>query len=398
LSSYRRAAPLTLARVNAIARQNWKSWNEVEPPRFTPGLADPLPAGGRPVWEDPWWNLWDEFRKHIVDLHYDELSTWVRQSGVPRYAIFSAQGLIHDDPSRAAFSLRVGSASSSYDSAGVSVEGAMPRDGHLGAVLYGHSARNDVTLENGHSLFATIGRMDDGWGIVEYNNTDMSQPYVPPDYGMAYKTFRDAFNYSAREVSAMAWNGSNGMFMGTPGYVPFTAWQNTAAEEAMRDFLVSHADLPRSARLWTFGTPKHVDSDGWTADRGSLTAQAGFATLQSDHGVITLLSPPDQVILPAKVDRLLMRFTSNSQPLHVTVAAQLGPASPWTTVGNGSGNEVLLNWPARWKNASTIVERVRVEMTFPPEAESFALSDIVLYPNAPGASAAHRSASTAATH
>jgi hypothetical protein len=43
---------VTLARVNAIARQNWKSWSDVEPPRFTPGLADPLPAGGRPVWED----------------------------------------------------------------------------------------------------------------------------------------------------------------------------------------------------------------------------------------------------------------------------------------------------------------------------------------------------------
>jgi hypothetical protein len=117
---------------------------------------------------------------------------------------------------------------------------------------------------------------------------------------MAYKTFRDAFNYGAREVSAMAWNGSNGLFMGTPGYVPFTAWRNTAAEEAMRDYLVSHADLPRSARLWTFGTPKHVDSDGWTADRGSLAAHAGFAMLQSDRGLINLLSPPDQVIRPAR--------------------------------------------------------------------------------------------------
>jgi hypothetical protein len=399
LSSYRRATPLSLARVNAIARQNWKSWSDVEPPRSTPGLADPLRAGGRPIWEDPWWNLWDEFRKHIVDLHYDELSTWVRQSGVPRDAIFSAQGLIHDDPSRPAFSLRVASASSSYDSAGVSVEGAVPRDGHLGAVLYGHTARNDVTLENGRSLFATIGRMDDGWGIVEYNNTDMSQPYVPPNYAMAYQTFRDAFNYGAREVSAMAWNGSNGMFLGTPGYVPFTAWRNTAAEDAMRDYLVAHADLPRGARLWTFGTPVHADADGWSAEHGLLTAHPGFATLQGDRGSVTLLSPPDQLILPARIDRLLMRFENNAAPMRVTVAAQPGPASPWTTVGDASGNEVLLHWPTRWKNDSTIVERLRIELKFAPGAESFALSDIVLYPNARRAvSVVRRTTGAATTH
>jgi hypothetical protein len=45
-----------------------------------------------------------------------------------------------------------------YDSGGVSIEGAIPANGHLGAIVYGHTARNDLEMENGHSLFATIGR------------------------------------------------------------------------------------------------------------------------------------------------------------------------------------------------------------------------------------------------
>src|SRR5436853_1195230 len=56
---------------------------------FRSGLADPLAAPDElPIWKDPWWNVWDEFRKHIVDLHYDDLSTWVHEAGIPRDRIF----------------------------------------------------------------------------------------------------------------------------------------------------------------------------------------------------------------------------------------------------------------------------------------------------------------------
>jgi hypothetical protein len=79
--------------VNAVAHKEWKSWKEVEPPR----VGDVV-AGEHPIWRHPWWNLWDVFRKHIVDLHYDELSRWAHEAGIPRDAIFSAQGLIQPDP------------------------------------------------------------------------------------------------------------------------------------------------------------------------------------------------------------------------------------------------------------------------------------------------------------
>jgi hypothetical protein len=383
LRAYRRAKPMTLADVDRVARKPWKTWDDVQPPRRLPGIVDPVAPGETPVWNDPWYNLWDEFRRHVVDLHYDELSSWAREAGIPRARIFSAQGLIHNDPGLPPFAVHVLGKGPSYDSAGVSVEGAIPRDGHLGAILYGRTARNALTLDAGHSLFATIGRMDDGWAIVEYNNTDLKFPTKRPDYAMAYQTFRDAFNYGAREVSSMAWNGSNGLFADQPGYVPYTSWRNTPAEDAMRDFLVSHADVPIGARLWTFGTPVHADADGWTAERGRLAARAGFATLTADGGEVALLSPPDQVIRPSHIGSLLVRFEGPARPARITVEARDGPQAPWRVVATTTKETVALAWPAAWRNDGTFVTQVRLSLRFAPGQDAIRLSRVLLYPVAP---------------
>jgi hypothetical protein len=380
LTSHRRRHVLTLAEVNSLARAQWKTWSEVEPPRRLPGLVDPLATPDeQPVWKDPWWNLWDEFRKHVVDLHYDDLSTWAHEAGLPRDRIFSAQGLVHDGPARPPFAVFVNSASHNYDSGGVSIEGAIPENGHLGAIVYGRTARNDLEMETGHSLFATIGRMDDGWAIVEYNNTDLTAPTVPPDYTMAYRTFRDAFNYGAREVSAMAWNGSNGIYLGQPGYAPHTSWRNTAAEDAMRDFMVSHANLPRGARLWTFGTPRHADLDGFHAERGDIAAGEGYATLRLDDGMATLVSPPDQVIRPRAIDRLVLRFDGIA-PTSVQVSARRDAVSEWMPIGDGAGTDVALHWPATWGDGRTVVEQFRFALAFPPGTRDAKLARVLLYP------------------
>jgi hypothetical protein len=419
LSRYRRRDPLTLAQVNAIAKAHWQRWQDVDPPRELPGMVGPVKPGETPIWKDPWWNLWDAFRKHIVGLHYDELSTWTHEAGIPRERIFSAQGLVHNDPEYQAFAIAIDSPSREYDSAGVSLQGAIPRDGHLGAVLYGRTARNAITLDNGRSLFATIGRMDDGWGIVEYNNTDLKYPNVPPDYAMAYQTFRDAFNYGAREVSAMAWNGSNGIFVGQAGYAPWTAWRNTPAEAAMRDFLVTHADVPHGARLWTFGTPRHADTDGWTAQAGSLAAGPGEAKLVPSAGAVTLLSPPDQVVRARSLDRLVLVFQDRA-PARVKVEAEAdgrwhtigedasrktarsagdgarpaanGHAGAAVAAGAAAGHEgtgsavasrdIALHWPPALR-PGVVTERLRLTLAFAPSVRQATLRAVLLYPAVP---------------
>src|SRR5262249_48036415 len=187
----------------------------------------------------------------------------------PKDRIFSAQAFIAPDPGLAPVSLHIRGSSPNYDSAGVSIEGSIPAYGHAGATLYGPAAANEHPMEDGHSLFSTLGRMDPGWAVVETNATD-PKTMARPTYAQSYHAFRDLFNFDARQVSLMAWNGSNGASADQPGYVPYTAWRNTPAEAAMRDFLVTHADLPRGARLWTFGAIGYADDDGWRLEKGTL--------------------------------------------------------------------------------------------------------------------------------
>ncbi len=283
LSAYRRVPALSLAEVGRLAGKPWTSWDEVDPPRAFPGEGGAaLAAGARPFWDDPWFREWDSFRRHVVALHYDELAAWVHATGIPRERILSAQAFIAPDAGRRPVALHIRGPAPDYDSAGVSIEGAIPRAGHLGTILYGPAAENRHPLANGHSLFATLARMDPGWGIVEYNATDLKHPDVPPTHAQTYRTLRELFNFDGSQIAMMAWNGPSGRAAGKPGYVPYTAWRDTPGEQALFAFLVDHADLPRGARLWTFGTPEHADDDGWSLAPGRLEAGRGYVDLVVD--------------------------------------------------------------------------------------------------------------------
>ncbi len=386
LSAYRRRQPLALSDVNRIARQRWSSWNEVDPPRHFPGTPrnPEVRPGEIPVFDDPWWQLWDSFRKHVVDLHYDELSSWAHAAGIPRSRIFSAQGFMAPDPGLNPFAIRLDSHAQNYDSAGMSIEGAIPRDGHLGAVLYGEAAANRVRMEGPHSLYATFARMDPGWAIVEFNSTDLKRPKELPTYVQAYRTFRDVFNYGGSGVSAMAWNGSNGLFAGTPDYVAYTSWRNTPAEDAMRDFLVSHADLPSGAQLWTFGSARHADDDGWTAQRGTLVAGRGHLALTAVDGVVTIDSPHDLVIRPLATDLLALHVGDERALERVTVQARVDGDPAWQEIGSAAKSaRVPLRWPAAWRKSSVIATDIRIALTLAPAASGIRLDRVLLYPAAP---------------
>jgi hypothetical protein len=381
LAAYRRKVVYSLDDVNRIARRSWTSWDEVDPPREFPGsfITPEIPPGKMRIWDDPWWHLWEEFRKHIVALHYDELSTWVRETGIPPDRIFSAQGFIRPDPGRNPFAVRLDSHGQNYDSSGVSIEGSIPRDGHLGAVIYGEAARNDLPMEVPWSMMATFARMDEGWAVVEFNSTDLKLPKQKPPYAWTYGSLRDMYNYSARELSIMAWNGSNGIYENDPAYLPYTAWRNTPGEDAMRDFLVSHADLPFGAKLWTFGTARLASDDGWTTSRGTLTAGKSHLAVAPDKGVVELVSPPDQVIRPRRLDLAVVRAWSGPKPVSIAVRARTAPDAPWVEVGRSSGSErVTLTWPKAWTDE--IVTQVKLELAYAPGVDTARVDRVLLYP------------------
>jgi hypothetical protein len=381
LRAFRRAKPLTLADVNRLARAGWTRWDEVQPPR---GVVREAGTASATLWDDPWFQEWDTFRKHLVALHYDDLARWTNEAGIDRDRIFTAQGFVAPEGDARPFAIRVTSAGQNYDTGGVSVEGAIPRHGHLGAILYGPAAENRVRMEHRHGLFATFARMDPAWAVVESNLADLKRPETYPDYANAYRAFRDLFNFDARQVSLMAWNGSNGIYAGQPGYVSYTSWRNTPAEEAMRDHLVSHAGLPVGSRLWTFGSAQHADDDGWSVEGATLRAENARLALSSMTERVALVSPPDQVIRRRNAGALILGVDAK-RVTNIEVFGELSPGSGWQRLGTANvasssvsmaGVRVPLAWPETLRDA--IVERLRIVVTAVPYASPLHVDRVAL--------------------
>ena len=74
----------------------------------------------------------------------------------------------------------------------------------------------------------------------------------------------------------------------------------TPAEEAAFDLLAERADLPPTAKLWTFGSSVHADTDGWSAEGAAATANRGHVTLAPSAETIVLRSPERLYIRPCK--------------------------------------------------------------------------------------------------
>jgi hypothetical protein len=393
LSAYRLASPLSLADVNRLSGKHWTSWDSVDPPRTFPGTPhDALTPGQRLVWDDPWYQVWDAFRKHLIGLHYSELSQWVHEAGISTDKIYSAQGFMAPGPMLHPFAVRLDSHGQNYDSAGASIEGAIPRFGHLGAILYGEAAENRARMEVPHSLLATFSRMDPGWAVVEFNSTDLRQPTVLPTYAQAYRSFRDFFNFDATQITAMAWNGSDGANAGQKGYLAYTAWRHTPMEDAMRDFLESHADIPRGARVWTFGTARLADDDGWSAENGRVVAGNGVLDIALGSGTTTLVSPPDQVIRTNTISALVLGAQDSGSDAQIRVLAHSDEDPDWREiVQKRSLSELRTNtgvlripivWPAEWLTRHAIADQLRMEITGNGGMRDLRINSLVLYPNA----------------
>jgi hypothetical protein len=329
LSAFRRAQPLSLQDVSALARREFHTWDDVDPPRAFPR------DGAHPFWTDPWVAQWETFRRHLVALHYDELAQWLVDAGVPRDSIWTSQGLMAPADDCMPLALHIDSPVKNYDSGGVSIAGSMPRNGHLGAIVYGAAAANAIAMENGSTLFATLAGIDPAFAIVEFNTADLRNPRQRPTYATAYRALRDLWNAGARFVSPMAWNGSNGADADAPDYVSYTGWRNTPLEEATRDFLLARSGLPLGTKLWTFGTQVHADDDGWTAPGAGLVAHAGAIRATADPaGRMTLVSPPRLGLTQDVVGSIVLGIADDAAIAAIDVAARAAGADEWRTIAH----------------------------------------------------------------
>jgi hypothetical protein len=376
LSPYRRARPLTLTQVRALAGRPFRSWDEVDPPRI-------FPRTGTTYWEDAWTHEWEVFRRHLVDLHYDELSQWLADAGIPSSRIFSSQGFMAPNSAEMPFAVRLESPTKNHDSGGMSVEGSVPRAGHLGAIVYGASAVNESRMETQRSLFAEFHRIDPAWGVVEFNTADLRAPEALPTYAMGYRALREMWNYGARFASPMAWNGSNGIYAGQAGYVSYMAWRNTPLENAMRDFAVSHAFVPLGSRLWTFGSPRHADADGWTATEGGISAGTGYLQVDATAKEIALLSPSQLAVGRGETDLLVLGVDAKAVK-RVRVDARAADGA-WIALAPSRATDELattaagVSVPLSWPSAFVAADQVRVVLELTDASKATRVRHIALY-------------------
>ena len=376
LSSYRRAKRFTLDEVRRLAKVRFRTWDLVDPPRAF------KPEGT--MLKTPWASVWEQFRRHLVDLHYDELSEWVADVGIDANKIFSAQGFNAPGSMIEPFPLRIDSPPKNYDTGGMSVQGAVPSRGHLGAILYGESAFNNIRMEAKDSLFRVFRDVDPGWAVIEYNTADFRAPKKLPDAGRAYKSLRDVLNFGARFVSPMAWNGSPGSMVADPGFVAYTSYRGAPLETAVRNFMVNRGNLPRQARLWGFGLGMVADDDGWKAMRPATAAAAnGALQVSVAKGRTRLHSPSALDFRTNQLDALIIASRDAMPDMRIEVQARDRNKDVWHRLTDPARLETLQRVRAGYlislPHSSRQVEQLRLIFSSVGR-QRFTIDRIALYP------------------
>lgn len=273
LAFSRREPVLTLDEVNRLAKQSWKTPDAVEPPR---GALD---------YTDPWQQLWTQFKRHLVARHYDDLAAWAVEAGLPEERIYTSQTFIQTDVAVSITDI----ANGWTDQAGVSIEGAKPRLGHLGAILYGPGSRNAGKPRNGSSLIGNIRRTDPSWGVVEFHPATIAFPEKLPNHAESYATMQELINGGARFLSPM-WGSYAGDRVVHPNHFKaYDAMEGSPFEYQFVWWLRAMQTWPLGSLYYPFGNALVQSADGWSA--------AAETNLESGYGKLHLTGANSRLAL-----------------------------------------------------------------------------------------------------
>jgi hypothetical protein len=267
---------LTLADANRLAKRSWKEVDAIEPPRLSIN------------YDDQWQQLWTQFRRHLVARHYDDLAAWAVEAGLPPARIYTSQTFIQAD---VAVSI-TDHANGWNDQAGVSIEGAKPRQGHLGVILYGPGSRNEGKPRSGSSLIDNIRRVDPEWGVVEFHPATIAFPEKLPDHAESYATMQALINGGAHFLSPM-WGSYVGDRMVHPNnFKAYDVMEGSAYEYQFVWWLRAMQAWPVGSLFYPFGNDLVNSSDGWIpAAETHLTSGYGELHLTGEGEHIGLVSP-----------------------------------------------------------------------------------------------------------
>lgn len=272
---------LSLDMTSRLAGRIFVNEDDVEPPR------GPIDYG------NIWLQIWNQFKRHLVAQHYEDLATWAVEEGLPASKVYTSQTFILAD---VAVTVR-DRATNWTDQAGVSIGGAKPANGHLGVILYGDASRNIGKPRSGLSLMENIRAIDEHWGVVEINPAIIDRPRVPTNEE-AYKTLLETFNAGARFLSPMWGSRGEDQRLHPTTFRSYDAMERTPFEYQLAWWLIQLQSRPAGTLYFPFGNDLVESLDGWSPEPGTR-ASPGRGEIRLDGGGnIELRSPTWGLLRP----------------------------------------------------------------------------------------------------
>lgn len=271
------AFPLSV--INTVASQQWQEIAQIAPPRSPLDLAI----------DDPWYQLWIQFKRHLVAEHYADLARWAAEVGLPTQQIYTGQAFID----AAAAAVHIDDPALNWlDQTGVSIEGGKPPDGHIGTILYGATTRNEGTPSSGPSLLWNIQRTDPAWGVIEFHPAMIPFPEQMPSHTQAYRSMQALYNHGARFLMPMYGGSMADRELRPESFRSYATLQGSAFEYEFFWWLKQVRDLPLGSLHFPFGNTHTASDDGWTATQDStLNPLPGYLVLETQAEHLALHSP-----------------------------------------------------------------------------------------------------------
>jgi hypothetical protein len=276
LAASRCAQRHDLASLRLLSGKPWPTLEDVDPPRE------------KPDYQSGWHQLWTQFKRHLVAQHYADLARWVFEAGLAPAQILTSQTFLD-----ARVATRINEPAETWsDEAGVSIEGAKPPHGHIGAILYGPGSRNEGISRTGESLLDNIRQVDPEWGLVEMHAGNIAAPHTLPTHLESYSSLLAITNYGATRFTPMWGSYAGDQRVHPEHFRSYDVFEQSPFETQFVWWMQSLRDQPWGGQIWPFGNAWVRSTDGWEAEaKTTLRATAPGQLELTGEGRVAMRSP-----------------------------------------------------------------------------------------------------------
>lgn len=228
---------MTLAQINSQFNKNFASWGHVDPAR---------PAGGLIPHQDPWWQIWHEFRVLMVKHVVQDTTDWLIEAGIPKEKIYT-----HQVPGAHAVGIDVEVKFASP------LETAEVVGANSGFSLY---TKDTADESKARPLYERIRSKSPNWGVMEFN------PWSK-DYATNKKALDLLYEYGAKVVAPFQWDMNPPTADSTGLSIIRNSKSNLDSdiEKAFIDFVKEHSNQSTQPFGW-LGSASCTEIAGWACD------------------------------------------------------------------------------------------------------------------------------------